>query len=241
MGRKITERLQMVLDSVSVGLSIASISNPCLTPIIPFVNVGSLMLNQYNSSLFSEQIKKIMDSFNSLETRVTKIEVASEKQKQTLLLNELKYFEYSLKEKMEEKIRAYSKVLSDGINKGYALDDGDLFDIQLDIINSLRMEDIVLLNQIISFVKLNSKHLFSFPFSIGDIDVYLYSCGYAEKTHNKYALRHLVSLGLIDESIKGSLPNVVGEALSFNNDLLFVYSLTQRCKMIYDTILDDNK
>ena len=235
---KFTDKLELVLTSGGVALAVAGVVNPALAAIGAVVNIAALPFSAYNSSLIRNQLSIIIDEFNKLETKVEKIVNLSEEQKNILLLNEYKFFDYSLKEKMKEKIQAYAKIFSHGISTGTIVEENDLFDIQMDIINSLRTEDIVLMNQLYSFVEKNNLDPYLSKFKKRDINAFIYLSTNGRESLNEFALRHLVYLGLISEKANGSLPNTVGSKIKFSDDIVFVYSLTQRFKMIRDIIVN---
>lgn len=233
---ELTDKLEMVFTSGGVALSAAGMVHPFAGLLGLVANIAALPFASYNSSLIRKQLDVIIDEFNKLDTRVEKIEALNEKQKDILLLNEYKFFDYCLKEKMREKIQAYAKILSQGINSGTIIEENDLFDIQMDIINSLRIEDILLINQIYGFMDRYNLVPYSSKFKKSDLEAYVFGTT-GKKSLNEYAFRHLINLGLLLEITSGSLPNVVGEKISFSDNLIFKYVLTQRCKMIYDVIV----
>ena len=148
----------------------------------------------------------------------------------------ISFFDYCLKEKMKIKIEEYSKIFAKSINDGVATEENDAFDIQMDIINSLRAEDIELLSYIIEYLRKNNMPLFIGQFDKYHLKTIVESISTNGCTLNEYALRHLINLGLVSETINAKLPNVVGDEASFYDEILFKYSLTQRCGMIYEAI-----
>ena len=233
----LSECAELVLDSASVGFAAAGLFNPVAGLIAPLFSVGALPFAFHNSSFTKRKINEIIAEVNKHEIRLSQIEELSEKQNEMLALNSYKFFDYCLKEKMRAKIQAYAIIFSKSINDGSALEEDDLFDIKIDLINSLRKEDIELLNTIFSFCKDNHLSAFECHFKKNDISAYLFYSE-AKKELNEYAFKHLITLGLISERLKAKLPNVVGEKLSFNDNILYDYSLNQRCKLIYDAIVD---
>ena len=192
----------------------------------------------YNNSFINKKVNEIIDEVNKHAIELDRIRRLSEEQSETLTLNGYKLFDYCLKEKMKIKIQAYAKIFANSINDGSAVEENDIFDIQLDIINSLRIEDIELLNTIISYLKNNKLPLYVTHFRKDDLKMIVRGNSNNKNTLNEYALRHLINLGLISESISAKLPNVVGDEATFSDEILFKYSLTQRCKMVYDTIVN---
>ena len=106
----------------------------------------------------------------------------------------------------------------------------------MDIINSLRLEDIVLLNFIFSYLENKKLPAYSSEFGKKDINSFIFGITKEKNALNEYALRHLVTLGMINERMNAKLPNTVGENIRFNDEIVFRYLLTQRCKMIRDVI-----
>lgn len=235
---KLTDKLELILTSSGVALTAIGTINPVANVIGLAVNIAALPFAMYNSSLIKKQLSIIIDEFNKLETKVDKIVSLNEEQKNVLLLNEYKFLDYSLKEKMKEKIQAYAKIFSHGISSGAILEDNDSFDIQMDIINSLRTEDIILLNQIYSFVEKNNLNPYLSKFKKHELNAFIVVSTNKQDSLNEYALRHLVYLGLLSEIANASLPNTVGDEISFSDDIIFNYSLTKRCKMIRDIIIN---
>ena len=235
---KLTDKLELVLTSSGVALTVAGAVSPFATAIGAVVNIGALSFAAYNSSLIRKQLNIIIDEFNKLETKVEKIASLSDEQKNILLLNEYKFLDYSLKEKMKEKIQAYAKIFFHLINTGNIIEENDLFDIQMDIINSLRTEDIILMNQLYSFIEKNNLNPYLSKFKKHDLNAFVYFSTNKRESLNEFALRHLVYLGLISEKANGTLPNTVGDKITFNDDIVFTYSLTQRFKMIRDIIVN---
>ena len=234
---KLTEIIEMTLTSSGVALTTAGVANPLLGLIGGVVSIAALPFAAYNASLIRKQLDLIIDEFNRLETKMKKPTNLTEDQAKFLLLNEYKFFDYCLKEKMKEKIQAYAKVFSKGISNGTIIEESDLFDIQMDIINSLRIEDIVLLNHIFNYIEKEKLMPYIDEFKKDEIDSFIVVSTNEEESLNEYALRHLINLGLISEKISASLPNTVGDEISFSDDIIFKYSLTQRCKMIRDIIV----
>lgn len=233
---KVTQFAEMALESTAAGLSVVGVNDPKVSLGSIILNIAALPFAAHNSSLVRKQLKVIIDEFNKLETRVDKLENLTEDQTDNIMLNEYKFFEYCLKEKMQEKIKAYACIFSNGINNGTVLEENDIFDIQMDVINSLRIEDIVLLNQIYRFLEKNDLFPYACEFRKDDLNLFIVSETSGEETINEYALRHLVNLGLIREKMNAALPNTVGDYISISDDLVFSYSLTQRCKMIREVV-----
>lgn len=236
---KLSECAELVFESSSVAFATAGLVNPIAGIIGPLINIAALPFAAHNYSFIKRKINEIISEVNRHEIRLDKIEKMTEEQKETLTLNGYKFFDYCLKEKMKSKIQAYAKIFADSIGNGSAMEENDIFDIQMDIINSLRTEDIELLNYIITYLKNNRKPLFVGTFDKYYLKTIVASSSKGKDTLNEYALRHLINLGLISEEINAKLPNVVGEETSFSDELLFKYSLTQRCRMIYDAIIAD--
>lgn len=235
---KKSECAELVLQSASVGFAAAGLINPIANIVAPLFNIASLPFAAHNYSFVKRKINEIIDVVNKQEIRLDKIEKMSEEQKELLSLNGYKFFDYCLKEKMKTKIESYSKIFANSVNNGTAMEENDIFDIQMDIINSLRLEDIELLSYIIEYLKKNNLPLFVGQFDRYRLKVIVESSSKHGNTLNEYALRHLINLGLISETINAKLPNVVGDETSFNDEIFFKYSLTQRCRMIYETITD---
>lgn len=236
---KISEYAELFFDSASVGFAVSGLANPAAGLIAPLISFAALPFASHNHSFIKRKINEIISEVNKHEIRLDKIEKLSEGQKEILTLNGYKFFDYCLKEKMKSKIQAYAKIFADSIGNGSAMEENDIFDIQMDIINSLRTEDIELLNYIIIYLKNNRKPLFVGTFDKHYLKTIVASSSKGKDTLNEYALRHLINLGLISEEINAKLPNVVGEEASFSDELLFKYSLTQRCRMIYEAIIAD--
>lgn len=235
---KLSECAELVFESSSVAFATAGLVNPIAGIIAPLINIAALPFAVHNYSFIKRKINEIISEVNRHEIRLDKIEKMTEEQKETLTLNGYKFFDYCLKEKMGIKIQAYAKIFADSVNSGSAMDENDAFDIKMDIINSLRIEDIELLNYIIA----NSKNK-GLPLFVGAFDKYhlrtiVASSSNGKDTLNEYALRHLINLGLISETISAKIPNVVGENVTFSDEILFKYSLTQRCRMIYEAIIN---
>ena len=237
---KITDKAEMVLTSTGIALTAAGSINPFAGLAGAVVSITALPFAAYNSSLIRKQLNTIIDEFNKLETRLDRLENLNEEQISHFLLNEYKIFDYCLKEKMRDKIQAYAKIFSSGINNCNVFEENDLFDIQIDIINSLRIEDIVLINQIFGFIEKEGLMPYACEFTKEELNSFIISSTDEKDVLNEYALRHLVNLGLISEKLSGSLPNVVGEEMTMSDEILFRYSLTQRCKMIRDIIVSLN-
>lgn len=234
---KVTENLEVILTSSGLALTAAGTTNPVLGLIGVALSIASLPFAAHNASLIRKQLKQIIDAFNDLNTRLENLENINENQSTILFLNEYKFFDYALKEKTKEKIQAYAKVFSEGINDKTILEESDLFDIQMDIINSLRMEDIVLLNQIFTFIEKEKQMPYLSEFTKEEIEAFIITNTPEEETLNEYALRHLVNLGLVKERFDAVIPNTVGDNHILSGDTAFYYSLTQRCKMIRDIIV----
>lgn len=232
----LSECAELVLSSAGVGFAAVGLFNPIAGFIAPLFSIGALPFAFHNSSFTKRKINEIIAEVNKHEIRLSKIEKMSDKQNEMLTLNSYKFFDYCLKEKMKVKIQAYAIIFSKSINDGSALEEDDMFDIKIDIINSLRTEDIELLNIIFSFCNNNHLSTFGGHFKKNDLKSFLIYSG-SKKELNEYAFKHLITLGLISERLKASLPNVVGEKMTFNDNIAYDYSLTQRCKMIYDAIV----
>lgn len=138
---------------------------------------------------------------------------------------------------MREKISAYSKILSMGINSGIIFEEDDLFDIQIDIINALRKEDIVLCNWLITFTKSETDTPFAYEFSIDELEAFIVNRSSEEQTINRYALKHLINLGLVDERLITSAEVNDSHAIVFSDNVIARYSLTQRFRMVYQIIM----
>lgn len=234
---KITETAEMVFDSLNVGFGVASLAQPLFSVFTPIFSLSALPFAMYNQSLAKKQVRLLVDGFNNLETRLDKLEKLNEEQKRAFQINGYKIIDCCLREKMKEKIDAYAKILSSGINSGDIFEQNDLFDIQVDIINSLRMEDIALCIQLIDFAKQNEKELFAFEFQYDELEAFVVFSSNEEKTVSKYALKHLVNLGLLDERIETSAAINDEETVVFNDRIIHLYSLTQRFRMIYQLIV----
>lgn len=234
---KVTDFVEMALESTATGLAVVSLVNPTMALAAPLFSIAALPFSAHNSSLIKKQLKTIIDEFNKLETKVYKLENLTKDQADIFLLNEHKFFEYCMKEKMKEKIQAYARIFSNGINSGMVLEGNDIFDIQMDVINSLRIEDIVLINQIYKFLKRENLAPYACEFQKENLNSFIVTETNEEETLNEYALRHLINLGLISERINATLPNTACDFLSFSDDLIFRYSLTQRCRMIHEAIM----
>ena len=233
---KVTDKIEMFLQSTSVAFGIASVANPACGLVAPLINLAALPFHSYNSSLLEKQFSIIADEFNKLETKVSKLEQLSDNQKNTFLLNGYKFFDIVLKEKMKEKISIYAKILSEGINTGNIIEQNDFFDIQMDIINSLRHEDIALCNFIINFLSDKTDSPLTYQFTQSDLNDYIVATTDQEQVLNKYALRHLINLGLVDEEFLTDV-QYEDESLNINKSIITKYNLTQRFRMIYQTIM----
>lgn len=233
---KATERASMVLTSSGLALTVAGTFNPIAGLAGAVLNIASLPFAVYNTSLVRKQLEQIIEEFNKLDTRLERLENINENQSTMLFLNEYKLLDYALKEKMLEKIQAYAKIFSEGVNNGTVLEENDLFDIQMDIINSLRTEDVVLLNQLFDFVEKEKELSYLSEFTKEEIDAFITANTSDEESANEYALRHLINLGLVKERLNTSSPQVDDGHLSFTDKIVSNYSLTQRCRMIRDII-----
>lgn len=231
----VTEKVQMCLEATQIGFAIAGLGTPIVASIVPLISLIALPFISYNDSLIKKQLKIVVDEFNKLETKVEKLEKINEEEKHTFLLNEYKFFDCCLKEKIKEKIKIYSKIFSSGINSGYAFKQDDIFDIQMDIINSLRQEDLRLCNYLIEFTKEKTKTPFIYEFGYDDVEMFIAKLSNEEETLNKYALKHLISLGLIDETLTSAEENTNG-TIDIFKIAVSRYSLTQRFRMIYGVI-----
>lgn len=246
---KYSEKAEMMLTSAGTALVAAS-----AIPDAPIVvgwagilfNLAALPFGAYNSSLIRKQLDTIIKEVNKLETRMEKLENLTEEQRNIFLLNEYKFFDYCLREKMKEKIKAYARILSNGVNDGTVFEEDDSFDIQMDIVNSLRIEDIVLIKQINRFLELyypsleeavRWRYISCNGFSKGDLVQYVRNSKRIKGEFNENAFRHLISLGLISEFVKGKIENVSGH-MSITGDDIFRYSLTKRCKEICEKIIE---
>jgi len=234
---KITEKAEMIFQDFGVGFALAGLVNPVFSIFSPICNLISLPFAAHNRALANKQMNTIKEEFNKLETRFDRFERLTEEQKDTFLLNEYKFLDYALKEKMREKISAYSKILSMGINSGIIFEEDDLFDIQIDIINALRKEDIVLCNWLITFTKSETDAPFAYEFSIDELEAFIVNRSSEEQTINRYALKHLINLGLVDERLTTSAEVNDSHAIVFSDNVIARYSLTQRFRMVYQIIM----
>lgn len=234
---KVTEFVEMAFDASAVAVSIASLAQPSLAPLAPVFNLLSLPFAAHNHSLMRKQMKLLVDAFNNLETRLEKLENLNEEQKRIFEINGYKIIDCCLHEKMKEKINIYARIFSDGINSGIINEQNDLFDIQIDIINSLRLEDINLCRFLINYTKQETDSPFAYEFQIDDLEAFIVSNSNETETVNKYALRHLINLGLVDERIGTSAEINQTETIVYNDKIIYLYSLTQRFRMIYQIIV----
>lgn len=234
---KVTEFVEMAFDASAAAVSIASLAQPSLAPLAPVFNLLSLPFAAHNHSLMRKQMKLLVDAFNNLETRLEKLENLNEEQKRIFEINGYKIIDCCLHEKMKEKINIYAKIFSDGINSGIINEQNDLFDIQIDIINSLRLEDINLCRFLINYTKQETDSPFAYEFQIDDLEAFIVSNSNETETVNKYALRHLINLGLVDERIGTSAEINQTETIVYNDKIIYLYSLTQRFRMIYQIIV----
>lgn len=234
---KVTEFAEMAFDASTAAVSIASLAQPALAPLAPVFNLLSLPFAAHNHSLMRKQMKLLVDAFNILETRIEKLENLNEEQKRIFEINGYKIIDCCLHEKMKDKINIYAKIFSDGINSGIINEQNDLFDIQIDIINSLRLEDINLCRFLINYTKQETDSPFAHEFQIDDLEAFIVSNSNETETVNKYALRHLINLGLVDERIGTSAEINRTETIVYNDNIIYLYSLTQRFRMIYQIIV----
>lgn len=235
-----TDKIAMALDSASHALTVSSVVNPVNGVIGGIVNLISLPFHAYNNDLLIRQINIVISEFNKLETKVNNIEALTEDEKSNFLLNEYKFFDYVLKEKMKEKIVVYAKIFSNSINSRDIFTEDDFFDLKMDIINSLRLEDIKLCKQIIEFLKTKTEFPLAYEFIKEDLECYIVSSTNCDETLNNYALKHLVSLGLLNERYATSAEFEDSENVVLNDRILSAYCFTQRFKMIYEVVMKND-
>lgn len=234
---KATEFAEMFFDASGTAVSIASLAQPVIAPLAPVFNLLALPFAAHNQSLMRKQMTLLVDAFNNLETRLDKLENLNEEQKRIFEINGYKIIDCCLHEKMKDKINIYAKIFSDGIDSGDITEQNDLLDIQIDIINSLRLEDINLCRYLINFTKQETDSPFAYEFQIDDLEAFIVSNSNETDTVNKYALRHLINLGLVDERIGTSAEINNTETIVYNDKIIYLYSLTQRFRMVYQIIV----
>ena len=229
----LTSKLELVAGSAAIAFSLAGLFIPVLLPVATIIDLAAFSLNAHNQNMLCKRLARIEAITNQFEVQTEQYDQADEEQREILSLNTTKYLEYALREKMELKIHMLAKIYVEGINNGSAFANDDWIDIKMEIIYSLRMEDIALLGYIVSLVQHRLAKGLSNEFEQETISVWVTNQG---NVLNRYALRHLVNLGLLEERMEAAVGEVGDGAWVIDDRIKFFYSLTDRFEAIQEAI-----
>ena len=190
----VCETVSMVCESMSVGFSLAGTVNPSIGYLGPIFNLLSLPFAAQNQKIIKNKINEICEEVNKLTIKFDNLENLVDKEKEFFIINESKFWDFCLREKYRDKIKIYAKVFCNSINNTSIFAENDEFDIQMDLINSLRLEDILFCKKIIVFFKIDFKSM-NFPIVTEEDLLNIFET----REEYLYPINHLCNLGLVFE------------------------------------------